>query len=119
MPTRPLSNAQRQGRTAQDRSYDRTVRQADPALAHAKQVRSSGRWRKVRALVLAAQPVCADIWGWHAAAGRVVLATQVDHIVGLREGGAAFAVENLQPLCLACHNKKSSMERASAICDSP
>jgi len=110
MPTRPLSHAQRQGRAARDRAYDRTVRQADPRLTEAARVRSSGRWKHVRALVLARDPLCADIWGWHAAAGRVEVATQVDHIVGLSEGGEAFAFENLQPLCSSCHSKKTALE---------
>ncbi len=110
MPTRPRSHAQRQGRTASDRTYDQTVRAATPALAHAKQVRSSARWRRVRALVLASQPLCADIWGWHAAEQRVVLATQVDHVVGLSEGGEAYSTENLQPLCSRCHSLKTQRE---------
>ncbi len=112
MPTRPLSHAQRQGRRASDRTYDQTVRAATPALARAKQVRSSARWRRVRALVLASQPVCADIWGWHASEGRVVLATQVDHITPLVQAPEmAYDTDGLQALCTACHAKKTALER--------
>lgn len=112
MPTRPLSHAQRQGRTLSDRSYDRTQRQTDPALAQAKAIRSSARWRRVRLLTLQAQPLCADIYGVHAAAGRVEIATQVDHIQGLAtHPELAYALENLSALCTACHARKSQEER--------
>ena len=111
MPTKPLSHAQRQGRTASDRSYDRTVRASDPRLAEAKRVRSSARWQKVRKMVLQDAPLCADIYGTHAAQGRIEIATQVDHIVGLTQGGEAFAVENLQSLCTRCHGRKTQGEQ--------
>jgi len=112
MPTRPLSHAQRQSRALSDRAYDRTTRQASPALAQAKQVRSSARWRRVRALVLSAAPLCADVYGVHAAAGRIVVATQVDHIVPLIEAPTlAYDASNLQPLCDHCHGRKSGLER--------
>lgn len=112
MPTKPLSHAQRQGRTASDRSYDRTVRQADPRLAAAARVRSSGRWKKVRELVLAQSPLCADIWGWHAAAGRVEVATQVDHITPLVEAPErAYDLAGLQALCTRCHARKTQEEQ--------
>jgi len=111
MATRPLSHAQRQGRAAADRSYDRTVRQADPRLAEAARIRSSARWQHVRKLVLAQSPLCADIWGWHAAECRVEVATQVDHIVGLVEGGEPYDTSNCQSLCTRCHARKTKEEQ--------
>lgn len=116
MPTKPLSHAQRQGRTISDRAYDRTQRVADPALAAAKQVRSSARWRSVRGLVLSAHPLCADPYGWHAKEGRVVAATQVDHIHGLAEAPTlAYDASNLQSICEACHAQKSAQERRRQV----
>jgi 5-methylcytosine-specific restriction protein A len=41
--------------------------------------------------------------------GRIVAATDVDHIVARRHGGDdSFA--NLQPLCHSCHSKKTQQE---------
>lgn len=35
---------------------------------------------------------------------------EVDHKIALREGGAAFDLENLQTLCGSCHAKKTRIE---------
>jgi 5-methylcytosine-specific restriction enzyme A len=64
-----------------------------------------GRWRRIRANVLSAEPLCRQCL----ADGRVVVATVVDHIRPLRDGGT-HARDNLQPLCESCHNKKSARE---------
>lgn len=112
MPTRPLSHSQRLGRMHADKAYDQTRRAVDPALAQAKQIRSRAQWRRLRAIVLGKQPLCADPWGVHARTGRVEVATEVDHIVGLREAPAlAYTESNLQGLCSACHARKSKAER--------
>ncbi len=31
----------------------------------------------------------------------------VDHIIEIEDGGAAYDLENLQTLCMSCHNKKT------------
>ncbi len=96
MPTKPLSHAQRQ---------------ADPALAQAKAIRSSARWRRVRKLFLTVHPLCEDIFCVHGMGGQATLATQVDHILPLAQGGAPFDEANLQALCRLCHSRKSQRER--------
>ena len=58
-------------------------------------------WPKVRAAVLAQQPECA-LCG--------APATDVDHIVPKRWGGTDDA-DNLQPLCKACHKRKTARGR--------
>lgn len=63
----------------------------------------SARWQKVRALVLMREPLCRPC----GKRGKAVPANQVDHIVPLEEGGAAFDLDNLQPLCRSCHASKS------------
>ena len=69
------------------------------------------RWRRVRAVFLAAHPVCGDPFGLHPE--RVVAATDVDHVVPRRRGGADV-VENLQALCRGCHSHKTQLELGRA-----
>ena len=67
----------------------------------------SKAWRKVRAVVITTEPVCRSC----KEQGKVTAAQVVDHITPIRQGGAALDIANLQPLCNACHNKKSGKER--------
>jgi len=60
-------------------------------------------WARLRALVLASEPLCRDC----ASVGRVTPATDVHHIVGLRAGGTNEP-DNLMPLCHACHAKRTA-----------
>ena len=71
---------------------------------------ATARWRKLRRMVLARQPLCADPFGVHAMLGEIVPATEVDHIVPVREGGEN-SLENLQALCASCHSRKTNLER--------
>lgn len=45
--------------------------------------------------------------------GRVTIATELDHIIPLAEGGAD-TLENSQGLCAQCHKRKSEAEAARA-----
>lgn len=63
------------------------------------------RWQRLRLMFLRAHPLCV-VCGQ---AGRVVAATDVDHIVAKRDGGAD-AWDNLQSLCHACHSRKTMSE---------
>lgn len=67
--------------------------------------RYDSRWRKIRNAFLAAHPLCAEC----ERAGRIVAATEVDHITPLSQGGT-HAEENLQALCHSCHSKKTAKE---------
>ncbi len=97
----------RGGRKRADGEYDRR-RRADPRLMRAARIRSSRRWRQVRAQKLRQSPLCEQ----HAKRGEVVVATQVDHIRGLlTRPDLAFVMSNLQSLCTSCHAAKSADER--------
>jgi 5-methylcytosine-specific restriction enzyme A len=63
------------------------------------------RWRRLRAMVLAREPLCRLC----RATGRVVEAVEVDHIVRKRAGGRD-ELDNLQPLCRPCHSAKTARE---------
>ncbi|WP_374159096.1 HNH endonuclease [Mycobacterium sp. G7A2] len=62
-----------------------------------------GRWRKLRAAKLRANPICQ----WP---GCRRPATEVDHIKPLAEGGREFDWENLQSLCHEHHLAKTAAD---------
>lgn len=63
-------------------------------------------WRKVRDQVLIDEPLCRTC----SAAGRIVLADEVDHIAPMARGGAPYDAANLQSLCSPCHSAKTARE---------
>ena len=85
------------------------ARAHDQRRASASRRGYGARWRKLRNLVLAEEPLCRDPFGVHKAAGRVEPATDVDHIVPRAQGGTD-ARENLQGLCHVCHSRKTALE---------
>ena len=62
------------------------------------------RWEKVRAMHLRAEPLCRIC----AAQGRVTVATLVDHVQPIADGGERLDDDNLQSLCARCHAKKTA-----------
>lgn len=62
------------------------------------------RWRKLRRMVLARQPVCAVV-------GCMRLTVDIDHIVPKARGGRD-AMDNLQGLCRSHHSQKTARENA-------
>ena len=72
------------------------------------QLHSRKRWRLVRSALLDRHPLCRRC----EADGRTVAATDVDHVVPLAEGGAPYDEGNLQPLCFACHVRKTKEDAA-------
>jgi len=87
--------------------------------AHAKQKRAAidrGRlspskrgygwaWQRLRTNVLLMEPLCRECRAW----GRVVAATDVDHITPKSQGGTDD-MTNLQALCHSCHSAKTMRE---------
>jgi 5-methylcytosine-specific restriction protein A len=111
MPTAaPMHRPPGQG-PRRDYRQERAQRLSDPAQRLATRLRSSARWQKARAWILAQEPLCRDPYGVHV--GRVVLAEEVDHVVPLAQRPDLLTeVRNLQPLCRSCHRTKSGLERA-------
>jgi 5-methylcytosine-specific restriction endonuclease McrA len=62
------------------------------------------RWRSVRHECLVGNPTCQIREACDA------MATEVDHIVPLSEGGEPFDLENLQSACKSCHAVKTRRE---------
>lgn len=69
----------------------------------ARKVYASKRWRILRRRVLTEQPICST-------EGCDRLATEVDHVDPIEEGGKPFARANLQGLCSPCHGRKTRQE---------
>ena len=114
MPWSSPSHSQRQraqrGRTQNDREYEER-RRRDPALALALKLRGSQRWKKVRAIKLARDPLCEDCRKH----GRTEPATQVHHVEPLvQRPDLAFDPVNLMSLCTTCHARREGAERCGS-----
>lgn len=71
----------------------------------------SARWRTLRELVLTSNPLCVMC----RAAGRVVVASVVDHREPHKGDLALFwSLENLQGLCASCHSGPKRREENAA-----
>jgi 5-methylcytosine-specific restriction protein A len=67
----------------------------------------STAWQRARTMHLHNCPICVTL-------GCGILATEVDHIVPMIEGGEPLDDANLQSLCKGCHSRKTLREvRAS------
>lgn len=80
-----------------DKSYDRIKRDASQ-----KAVYNAKEWRQAREATLLRDMMRCVMCG--------ARATEVDHIIELQDGGARYALDNLQSLCHACHAKKTAEE---------
>ena len=60
----------------------------------------------MRAHVLRIEPLCRTC----RAKGKVTVATEVDHIIPLHQGGEEFDPDNCQPQCHDCHAEKSARD---------
>lgn len=78
---------------AVDKSYVRTGRP----------IYRTKTWKATRQKVLRENP-------WCVVPGCQNMATDVDHITPLRDGGSPYGVDNLQPLCRKHHSEKTMRE---------
>lgn len=102
MPTRLCleprcaGTARYRGRCPQHaRTHERRTHSAEH-----KRIYNSKRWRITREKVLTENPLCS--------CGAI--ATDVDHVVPLEQGGDPWALSNLQALCGPCHASKTAQE---------
>ncbi len=86
---------------------------------YANEIHKSSRWRKTSLLYREANPICEQCLkaskragkGLDERAGMINLATSVDHIKSLAEGGEPYNWNNLMSLCSYHHSLKSQQER--------
>ena len=101
-PTSPPRLCTRCGRIGKGRCPNCSGWAAPRAVSDRRAIpTSSSRWRKIRAAVLRAEPLCRSCGA---------LAEEVDHLVPLSEGGDELSGANLQPLCTDCHSRKTRAE---------
>ena len=68
---------------------------------------NTAAWQRLRKAKLSAHPMCEH----HARQARVVPATNVDHVVPVKQGGEPFPpLEGLQSLCHSCHSIKTNTQ---------
>jgi len=65
------------------------------------------RWRRFRLLQLAREPMCGPCFE---DTGRVMPATDVDHVTPISKGGAIWDLGNMQSLCHAHHSIKTNCD---------
>lgn len=112
MPDRPLAPCRRPGCGAVTRNpggycdahleYAEARKREREARKETLPFYISGRWRRLRDWYIGRHPLCESC-------GRA-RATEVDHIVEIKDGGAAMSTSNLQALCHRCHMRKTAAE---------
>ncbi|MDD5359479.1 MAG: HNH endonuclease signature motif containing protein [Sulfurovaceae bacterium] len=81
------------------KTYDKTKRK-NSNFYHSKQ------WKEVRDIQLKRNPICC-------VEGCDKPAVIVDHIIEIEDGGCKLCLDNLQSMCISCHNIKTK-ETAAA-----
>lgn len=121
MPTRAKRACLEAGCLGYAERFGRCETHAAPILARQQSADRSAeagrgfyfttRWKRLRAAVLRAEPLCRHC----AADGRPEPATDVDHIVRHQGDPRRFwDARNLQPLCARHHIRKTVIERRTA-----
>lgn len=72
-----------------------------------RQIYSSSRWTRLSLLFRKQNPLCVNCLK----NGIVEPSKVVDHIVPVNHNGAIWDTNNMQALCIRCHNTKSAVER--------
>ena len=87
--------------TNRNKSYNENIRDKESSKIY-----NSTRWRKLRKLQLENNPFCV-ICGQPAKIA--------DHIIEIKDGGNPFEINNLQSMCISCHNTKTAKEKSKRI----
>lgn len=92
-----------------ERQKEYDVKKRDPNSA---KIYKSHRWKKVRNLIMRRDGgLCQQC----KRDGRITLASVVDHIEELKDGGDPYALENLEALCHSCHTRKTAAKREGRV----
>ena len=86
-------------KTAHTKDYNNSRSKENSKIYH------STKWRKLRIQQLSKYPLCINFDTCHN------VATIADHVVEVKDGGKHYSLDNLQSMCLSCHNAKTARER--------
>lgn len=86
----------------QNKFYNKNVRDKKSQKFY-----ESTAWRRVRTIYIKRNPLCEICY----ANSKLTKAAIVDHKTEIKDGGEMLDFNNLQSLCLACHNKKTAKSR--------
>lgn len=85
-----------------------TMAATSTGKANAREIRSSGRWNRLRRVKLNMHPLCQ-----HPDCSPRQPATQVHHIQPVESyPQLAYNLDNLASICVACHGKVSQLEKS-------
>ncbi len=97
MPRIPGEQFMKQRKKDSDKIYNKNRPERDK-LYYSRQ------WKQISMLYRKQHPLCEEC----ERNGRIVKADLVDHIVAVNNSGSMWSWDNLQSLCMNCHNKKHS-----------
>ena len=113
-PMRPLRlcrhigcNALVTGGYCQKHTIKRDNKEYDRQRGSAASRGYSSTWGKVRKMYLARYPLCEICQD----KGKIVPAVLVHHKTPIKEGGALLGMDNMQSLCVRCHENIHSRDR--------
>jgi 5-methylcytosine-specific restriction protein A len=66
---------------------------------------NTARWRRLRDWYRKRHPLCREC----ESRGIATVGVIVDHIIPIEDGGPLLDADNLQTLCVVCHNRKHSV----------
>ena len=89
-----------QARKQGQKGYNRTKRKNQAFY-------DSPAWRKLSRLYRRLNPLCVDCKD----KGIAKAVQIVDHVIPIEQGGERLSMDNLQSLCIPCHNTKTAEER--------
>ena len=103
MPRIPGEQFMQQRKKDSDKIYNKSRPERDK-LYYSRQ------WKQISMLYRKQHPLCEEC----ERNGRITPADLVDHIIAVSDGGSMWSWDNLQSLCISCHNKKHSEGQGDA-----
>jgi 5-methylcytosine-specific restriction protein A len=108
-----LGYAESVGRCHEHAQEIKSSRSRARKLEPGRALYATARWRALRGYILNAEPLCRHCMSRE---HRPVAATDIDHIAAHKGNARLFwDAGNLQPLCAACHHRKTAAERGGSL----
>jgi len=95
-------------RNSRKRPWIKIIHSTDPlSRLIFENIYHTTRWEKLRKQRLMIEPLCRECMKRNI----ITIATVVDHVIPIKQGGPPWKLENTQSMCEVCHNKKRREER--------